>query len=227
MPRQNHTQTKMIVRELPDPRTGIAQALAEAGATGGIDTNIRVLNAAPVNAVSIKPYEDQPEFTKVSFFDDDKDDPPVVPPKKSLFHNYKDLKKLIDKFSDEKVSKSLYDDSVEYDKCYYIVAKPYNKDYEQYKNWFTSKEAFEHVRKQFKLKNYFLTLERNSAKPHLNILMFTNDTSPMQKHDTATNYYKYHVEEIESVNHLSNVCEYIIKESKDRVMKEGIDYIIR
>lgn len=106
----------------------------------------------------------------------------------------------------------------------FIVCKPYNRQYMREQDWYSDmSHCAEYVRKFLKLKHFYITREIVASKVHLNILAFADRKGARfldSKHDKKTNKYKYHVQTPKSIDELSLICDYMIKESKIRNMKK-------
>lgn len=111
-------------------------------------------------------------------------------------------------------------------KWYLVVFKPYDKPYEQDREWFRFK-GLSSCRNLFKkCQVALLTREIYAAKIHINAVVCT-DQDLMRRHDTTyNNRYKIDVSELHRLCDRQNSLIYITKEEKDRSFANYLDYII-
>lgn len=121
--------------------------------------------------------------------------------------------------------------SYEGKRWFYLVAKPFNDKFEKYEEWYGSRlfpqNVIRQIQKIDKKMEYFYVVERNAAKPHVNIL-FNVDLSNVDKisalHDTNRYRAHYWVDQLPDLGDRQRVAKYIIKEFKIRLMYRPEDY---
>lgn len=163
---------------------------------------------------------------KMNFLNEDNDDdyPYYKSINKSLFNNYQFMQDITDPFIKR---------SYENFEWFYFVCKPYNKQYEKHQTWYESNQFITSVlwtiRKYVVKHGYgapdmFLTKETNSKKHHINVLVCAPINLAIHYHNRNTNKYKIHCEKLDTIGDRTNVRDYMIKESKDRIFKVNKDY---
>lgn len=124
---------------------------------------------------------------------------------------------------------------------FYLVAKPYDDKYEKYEHWYKDRLFPQNVvrriqkmilseKESVKVLSYFYVVEKDSAKPHVNIIFtlpkkYTNQVLAM--HNRNMYRSRYHVEQLQDLGDRIRVADYIIKETKIREFTKKIDFDYR
>lgn len=138
----------------------------------------------------------------------------------NIMQNYEYMYKYTEPF----VQRS-YEDG----RWYYIVCKPFDKQYQKHNKWFTTTQFMNSVK--CSLRKYckddepdmFLVKEKDAPKHHINVLICTcADLNFLDNKNN--NKYKFYCRELIDQGDRSRVRDYMIKESKHRYFKEYDDY---
>lgn len=109
-------------------------------------------------------------------------------------------------------------------KPYFLVFKPLDKHYDR--DTFNAK-GFESLtqwcRKQSGSHTYLITKEKNAAKIHFNVIIFTTEHDYVERYHgkVFANKYKIYCEAVEC---LDRCIQYILKEAKERLFERYLDW---
>lgn len=108
---------------------------------------------------------------------------------------------------------------------YYIVFKPFNKPYEEDKEWFVHK-CVDSVTKwaRSKSKTFYVTREIESVKVHGNLLLHSLTDLLKYQGKSCYNKYRMEVRLAPTLCDRLNVLTYMQKESLKRPFKKYLDY---
>lgn len=112
-------------------------------------------------------------------------------------------------------------------KCYYVTFKPLKIPYAKDKEWFEFK-GIDKCRKTLNEQHYYITREINASKVHINMVVYSSkDLVHMLHEKPRLNKYFMSCSLIEDKHGREKVVNYITKESKTRVFKKYLDYIVK
>lgn len=112
-------------------------------------------------------------------------------------------------------------------KCFFIVFKPYNKAYADDKEWFEFK-GMDRIRKSINEQHYFITREVDSAKIHINMVVYSQkDLVSLLHEKSRLNKYFMSCSELKTKGDRERVVNYITKESTTRQFRKYLDYQIK
>jgi len=109
---------------------------------------------------------------------------------------------------------------------YYIVYKPFNRDYEKKRSFFESKKWIDFVRKRHSDDTVkIISVEKMESKHHINVLCYSTRNLSLWHGINISGKGKLHVQMVENTHEdRHNVLAYMFKEAKQRLFVQYDDY---